>query len=154
MKQIFTAAITFSLIMVIGCCAFAYETDFDDLGRFDRNLPAWKFGRGVTNMMSGPYELLTHMTNNAIKGAYHGSYDGGFKGNISGALNGFIAGTGTGLLYGLRRMTVGALEMLTFWKPEYGPTMDPTYGTRNLAWGRQDYFDPDQPYWYNSIPMR
>jgi hypothetical protein len=44
-------------------------------------------------------------------------------------------------------MTTGAVEMLTFWKPEYGPTIDPTYGTRCKAWGEGDYFSPE-PFWY------
>ncbi len=154
MKQVFTAAIALILVVGIGCCTFAYETDFDDLRRFDRNLPGWKLGRGITNMMSGPHELFTHVTNSAIKGAYYGAYDGGFHGHLSGSINGFIAGTRTGILSGLRRMTLGALEVLTFWKPEYGPTMDPTYGSRALAWGQQDYFDPGTPFWYNSIPRQ
>ena len=70
-------------------------------------------------MLSGPHELLTHMTNNSIKGAYKGAYDGGLHGYLAGATNGLIAGTFTGLIAGFRRMTTGVLEILTFWKPEY-----------------------------------
>ncbi len=88
------------------------------------------------------------MTNNAIKGAYKGAYDGGFQGYVAGGTNGLIAGIVPGLVYGFRRMTTGALEILTFWKPEYGPTMDPEYGTRNLAFGNQDYFR-SEPFWYD-----
>ena len=145
-----TLIFTIALVLALGAAyhALAYETDFDDIQEFDRSLPFWKFGRGVTNVLSGPHELLTHMTNNSIKGAYKGAYDGGFHGYLAGATNGLIAGTFTGLIAGFRRMTTGALEILTFWKPEYGPTMDPEYGTRNLAFGSQDYFNP-QPFWYD-----
>ena len=142
-----------ALVLVIGICSwsFAYETDFDDLNRFERNLPAWKLGRGITNIASAPHEIIANMTNNAIKGAYKGAYDGGLFGYLAGSANGYIAGAVPGVISALRRMTTGALEILTFWKPEYGPTLDPEYGTRSLAWGEQDYFDPD-PFWYNGPP--
>ena len=148
MKAFATAAITVALVVGIGCGSFAYETDFDDLERFDRNLRGWKIGRGFVNILLGPYELFTNMTNNAIKGAYYGAYDGSLPGYVAGATNGYIAGIGPGMYKGLRRMTTGALEILTFWKPEYGPTVDPQWGTRDLTWPEQDYFDPD-PFWYN-----
>ncbi|MFH0824161.1 MAG: hypothetical protein V2B18_15525 [Pseudomonadota bacterium] len=148
MKKI--ATLTLALTMAIGLAGWsaAQETDFDDLYAFDRSLPGWKFGRGVVNLLSGPYELLTNMTNEAIKGAYKGAYSEGLHGYVAGSTNGMIAGMGSGLYYGMKRMTTGALEILTFWKPEYGPTMDPEYGTRARAFGHQDYFDPD-PFWYN-----
>ncbi len=148
MKTTVSAIIVLFLALGIGSHCLAYETDFTDIQEFDRSLPFWKFGRGVTNILSGPHELLTHMTNNAIKGAYKGAYDGGLQGYVAGGTNGFIAGIVPGLVYGFRRMTTGALEILTFWKPEYGPTMDPEYGTRNLAFGTQDYFQ-SEPFWYD-----
>ncbi len=142
-------ALIISLVLAIPVCA--YETDFDDLREFNRDLPGWKLGRGFVNMLSGPHEFTTHIANNSIQGAYNGSYDGGFQGYLAGSANGLIAGIWPGLKHGVRRMTVGALEMITFWSPEYGPTMDPTYGTRNMAFGEQDYFDPN-PFWYNGPP--
>ncbi len=148
MKAAWKAVITLVLCLSLVGLAQAFETDFDDIERFDRSLPAWKFGRGIVNILSGPREFCTHMSNNAIKGAYVGAYDGSLQGYIAGATNGYIAGFFPGLYYGLRRMTVGALEVITFWKPEYGPTLDPHYGTRVDAMGYQDFFDPD-PYWYN-----
>ena len=33
------------MTLAIACSSFGYETDFDDLKRFDRSLPAWKLGR-------------------------------------------------------------------------------------------------------------
>jgi putative exosortase-associated protein (TIGR04073 family) len=140
-----TAAI---LMASMSCLSFAYETDFDDLNRFDRNLPAWKFGRGVVNVLFAPQELLANMTNNGINGEYYGAYSEGINGSMAGALNGLIAGTFPGVTRMLKRAGTGLLEMATFWKPELGPTMDPTYGTRCYAWGYQDYFDPNS-FWYN-----
>jgi putative exosortase-associated protein (TIGR04073 family) len=147
MKTVVAAATALILALGTAWCAFAYETDFDDLRQFDRCLPAWKLGRGFVNLVSGPYELVTHMTNNAINGSYDGAYDGGLQGSLAGGANGAIAGVIPGMYHALKRTTVGALEILTFWKPEYGPTMEPIYGTRNKAFGEQDYFDPD-PFWY------
>jgi len=153
MKRTLTAIAVVILTLVITCLSFAYETDFDDLKRFDRSLPAWKLGRGVVNILSGPYELCVNIGNGMIDGAYVGAYDGAFQGYLAGAGNGFIAGTLSGAYLGARRLTVGALEILTFWKPEFGPTIEPLYGTRDKAMaGPQDYFDPD-PWWYNG-PMR
>jgi len=146
MKKLSTIAIVF-LVLATAASSFAYETDFDDLRRFDRNLPGWKFGRGVVNILSGPSELFASMTNNAIEGNYYGAYDEGIHGAAAGALNGAIAGIFPGVSNMVRRMTTGVLEVLTFWKPEYGPTIDPTWGTRCRAWGDQDYFDPN-PFWY------
>ena len=66
-----------------------------------------------------------------------------FQGYLAGAGNGFVAGTLSGLYLGVRRLTVGAMEILTFWKPEFGPTIEPLYGTRDKSMaGPQDYFDP------------
>ena len=139
-----------ALIVVMGLAGFAhaFETDFDDINQFDRNLMWWKFGRGVTNVLSGPYELFTEMGNNAIHGAYVGAYDGSLQGYMAGSANGYIAGFFSGMYKGLRRMTTGALEIVTFWKPEYGPTLDPLYGTRDEAMGYHDFFKPE-PFWYN-----
>lgn len=148
MKIVLTTTVALAMVMTLASLGPAYETDFDDLREFDRNLPGWKLGRGVVNIISGPHELITHVTNNAIKGAYHGAYDGGLQGYLAGSVNGMIAGTGKGMLYALRRMTTGALEILTFWKPEYSPTMEPLYGTRNLAFGYRDYRTPGTPFWY------
>lgn len=148
MKRLFATAATLVLVMGMACWSFGFETDFDDLRRFDRNLPGWKLGRGVTNILAAPHEFFAHTTNNAINGAYTGAYYDGLQGYLAGSLNGFIAGIGPGIYSGLRRMSLGALEILTFWKPEYGPTMDPTYGTRNRAFGAQDYFNPNS-FWYN-----
>lgn len=148
MKKTLMLTIVLVLALGAGYQALAYETDFDDIQEFDRNLPSWKFGRGVTNILSGPHELLTHMSNNAIKGAYKGAYEGGLHGYLCGATNGFIAGIVPGLISGFRRMTTGALEMITFWKPEYGPTVDPEYGTHDLSYGSRDYFN-DDPFWYD-----
>jgi hypothetical protein len=150
MSKTLAALIGLILVVGIGSSSWAFETDFDDLQRFDRNLPGWKFGRGIVNMISAPDELFTAMTNNAIKGAYYGAYDGGVKGYLGGSTNGMIAGIFPGTTRMLRRFTLGVLEILTFWKPEYGPTMDPQWGTRCLAWPAVDYFNPD-PFWYNSV---
>jgi putative exosortase-associated protein (TIGR04073 family) len=136
-----------AMLMCFGTNAcIAFETDFDDLKRFDRSLPFWKLGRGVVNVLGGPQELLATMTNNAIKGSYYGSYDEGLYGSMAGSVNGYIGGFFPGLARAVKRMTTGALEIATFWKPEYGPTMDPTYGTRCMAFGERDYYDPS-PYW-------
>lgn len=148
MKTIAAAFMTLAFTVCIGGWCFAFETDFDDLNRFDRNLPGWKLGRGITNILFAPNELFAHTTNNAIKGAYAGAYDGGLHGYMAGSLNGFLAGIGPGMIGMVRRITTGALEIATFWKPEYGPTLDPQWGTRCLAGGPLDLFDPD-PYWYN-----
>jgi hypothetical protein len=148
MNRFATAAATLILIVGMACWSFAFETDFQDVNQFDTNLPGWKFGRGVANIVGGPNEFFTAVTNNAIKGAWQGAYSEGLPGYLGGSLNGGIAGVGPGIVNSLRRMTTGALEILTFWKPEYGPTMNPTYSTRALNWGAQDYFDPD-PFWYN-----
>lgn len=151
MRKIVTMAMVAALTVGIGSWCLAYETDFDDLRRFDRNLPAWKFGRGVTNILSGPAELFSNVTNNAIEGMYWGAYDEGLQGAMAGSFNGMIAGSFSGVYKMVRRMTTGALEMITFWKPEYGPTIDPTYGTRCRAFPANDYFDPD-PFWYYGPP--
>jgi putative exosortase-associated protein (TIGR04073 family) len=147
MKSLLTVTAALILVLAIACWSLASETEFDDLNRFDRGLRGWKFGRGVVNILSGPHELVTQMTNEAIKGSYSGAYDSGLHGYLAGAANGYIAGFGRGVYFAVKRMSVGALEVLTFWKPEYGPTMDPEWGTRNLAFGARDYFDPD-PFWY------
>jgi len=151
MKKACILGATIILAFVHVSVALAYETDFDDLRKFDRSLPAWKFGRGVVNIMAGPYELLTTMTNAMINGQYNGSYDNGLWGSMAGSMNGFIAGTFTGSHRAVQRMTRGCLEILTFWKPEYGPTLDPEYGTRNRAFTDNDYFDPN-PFWYYGPP--
>jgi hypothetical protein len=135
------------LALCVGCLAFANETDFDDLQKFNRNLPGWKFARGMTNILTGPHELFAHMTNNAINGAYNGAYGGGFHGYIAGSVNGYLAGTGAGLYHMVKRMSLGCLDILTFWKPEYGPTTDQPFGTRSRAFENQDYFDKI-PFWY------
>jgi putative exosortase-associated protein (TIGR04073 family) len=146
MKHIHIAIIVLAMVS-FGSMCLAYETDFDDLKRFDRNLPAWKLGRGFVNILSLPEEIFANMTNNAINGSYNGAYSEGLHGSVAGALNGYIAGIIPGVCKGVRRMTTGMLEILTFWKPEYGPTIDPQYGTRCKAFGEQDYFNP-QPFWY------
>jgi hypothetical protein len=149
MKRVFILTIATALVTGMCCWALAYETDFDDIHQFDRSLPAWKLGRGVVNVLSGPHEFFTAMTNNGIKGAYEGAYQSGLHGSIAGATNGVIAGFGGGMVSAFKRVTVGFLEMITFWKPEYGPTEDPTWGTRNLAFGKNDYFDSEEePFWY------
>ncbi len=149
MNKILPVLIGLILVVVVGGWSWGFETDFDDLQRFDRNLPSWKFGRGVVNILAAPNELFIAMTNNAVKGAYYGAYDGGLHGYLGGSTNGMIAGIFPGTARMLRRATVGFLEILTFWKPEYGPTMDPQYNTRCLAWPENDYFNPDS-FWYNS----
>jgi len=151
MNRFLISAVATVLVIGMSCWSFAYETDFDDLNSFDRSLPAWKLGRGVVNMASGPHELFTHISNAAINGAYNGAYESGFHGHMAGTINGMIAGTLTGIVAGVKRTTVGILEIATFWKPEYGPTLDPEYGTRCRAFGDQDYFDPD-PFWYTGPP--
>jgi putative exosortase-associated protein (TIGR04073 family) len=148
MKRSLILIATAALLVGLGCWAHAFETDFDDIRRYDGNLMWWKFGRGFTNAAAGPYELFTNMANQAVKGAYVGAYDGGLQGYLAGSTNGYIAGFFYGLYRGVQRTTLGVLEMLTFWKPEYGPTLDPVYGTRNDTFGSQDYFNPD-PFWYN-----
>lgn len=148
MKKYRAVAYAVIAVMGIGSWALADETAFDDLQKFDKSLPAWKFGRGIVNILSGPHELFANMTNNAINGAYYGSYQGSFPGYVAGSLNGFIGGAGPGLVKMARRMSTGALEVLTFWKCEYGPTLDPTYGTNSRAFGSEDYFDKE-PFWYN-----
>lgn len=125
----------------------AFESDFDDLRQVDRNLRGWKLGRGFTNILLGPHEFVTHLSNNAIKGASVGAYQNGFTGYFAGSTTGFIAGIGPGIYYAAKRMSLGVLEVLTFWKPEYGPTMDPAFGTRSYKWGFRDYYDPE-PFWY------
>jgi len=153
MKRTWPAAAAVILTLAIACSSFAYETDFDDLKRFDRNLPAWKLGRGVVNVLSGPYEIISNMTNEAINGAYIGAYDGALQGYLAGVGNGIVTGAVTGLYLGVRRTTVGAMEMLTFWKPEFGPTIEPLYGTRERVYDAPgDYYSPD-PWWYNG-PQR
>ena len=149
MKRTLTATIAVTLMLVITCLSFAYETDFDDLKRFDRSLPGWKLGRGVVNIISAPYEIYANITDAMLEGAYVGAYDGALQGYLAGSGNGFIAGATTGLYLGVRRLTVGAMEILTFWKPEFGPTIEPLYGTRDKSFGGpQDFFDPD-PWWFN-----
>ncbi len=135
------------MVLSLGGLSIAYETDFDDLRRFDRNLPTWKLGRGVTNLLSLPQEVIANMTNNAINGSYNGSYEEGLWGSVAGATNGYVAGFFPGVIKGLRRMTTGVVEILTFWKPEYGPTIDPQYGTRCKAFGQEDFYNP-HPFWY------
>lgn len=153
MRRFAILALTTLLLVSLAGWSCAQETDFDDLRRHDRNLPGWKLGRGLTNLVSGPHELLTNMINGAIKGAYWGSYSEGVHGYLAGSANGIVGGFFPGVKKAMRRTTLGALEILTFWKPEYGPTMDPEYGTRGKQWGMQDYFDPD-PWWYNGPARR
>jgi len=151
MKPFVTVAVALAFLVGMASLSFAFETDFQDLNSFDKRLPAWKFGRGITNILGAPNEFFTAIANNSIKGAYEGAYAEGLPGYLGGSLNGAIAGTIEGIGKTLKRMTTGALEVLTFWKPEFGPTMDPTYSTRALNWGAQDYFDPS-PFWYNGPP--
>jgi|WetSurMetagenome_2_1015567.scaffolds.fasta_scaffold584283_1 putative exosortase-associated protein (TIGR04073 family) len=148
MKKLMTTAVAAVFVLGFACWSFGYETDFDDLHQFDRNLPGWKLGRGVVNILSAPHEFFANVTNNAIRGAHKGAYYDGLHGYVMGSLNGFIAGIGPGVSCGFRRMTTGALEILTFWKPEYGPTVDPEYGTHNRAFGDRDYYNPKN-FWYN-----
>jgi hypothetical protein len=147
MKKSCFATVVVILLVSMVSWAIAFETDFDDLRAYDRSLPGWKLGRGLGNIISGPQEIFANATNGAIEGQYAGAYSEGLNGAMFGAANGFVAGFGVGVCKALRRTTLGFLEVLTFWKPEYGPTMDPQYGTRCKAWGTQDYFDPD-PFWY------
>ncbi|HMK34366.1 MAG TPA: hypothetical protein VK463_04810 [Desulfomonilaceae bacterium] len=147
MKRFTTIITTAILLAATASLCFAFETDFDDLQRFDRTLPGWKLGRGVVNILGAPQELFANMTNNAINGNYYGAYDEGMYGSWAGAMNGYIAGMFPGVGRMLKRATTGMLEIATFWKPEYGPTMDPTYGTRCRAFGDEDYFNPN-PFWY------
>lgn len=149
MKNLSLMALAVILVLGTGSFAVAFETDFDDLKRFDRSLPAWKFGRGIVNVFSAPVEIITNMTNSAIDGSYQGAYDGALQGYVAGATNGLIAGSITGTVLAAKRMTTGLLEIMTFWKPEYGPTMDPLYGTRNRADGH--FFDK-HPFWYVGPP--
>lgn len=149
MKRFLLTVFVVILVMGMGCFAFAFETDFDDLKRYDRSLPAWKFGRGVVNFISAPVDIIATATNSAIDGAYYGAYDGALQGYIAGSTNGLIAGSITGTYKAAKRATTGLLEILTFWKPEYGPTVDPLYGTRNRADGH--FFDP-LPFWYVGPP--
>ncbi len=148
MKKPLYALLAALLVACLSTSCLAFETDFDDLRRFDRNLPAWKFGRGVANILSFPYEVASNMVNNAIEGDYYGAYDQGLHGSIAGSINGYVAGFFPGIVKGARRLTTGMVEIATFWKPEYGPTIDPTYGTRCKAWGQHDYFNPE-PFWYS-----
>ena len=64
MKKIVTIAMLALIVVGMGSWCLAYETDFDDLRRFDRNLPAWKFGRGLANIIGAPAELFSNMVNN------------------------------------------------------------------------------------------
>jgi putative exosortase-associated protein (TIGR04073 family) len=147
MRQIVIAVSTLCLILTMTCLSFAFETDFDDLYRFDRSLPSWKLGRGIVNMVGAPQELFSTMTNSAIKGNFNGAYEEGFYGSWAGALNGYIAGIIPGVTRTIQRFTTGMMEVATFWKPEYGPTMEPVHGTRCRAFGESDYFSSD-PFWY------
>jgi hypothetical protein len=149
MKNLSIALLATILMLGTVCLSFAYETDFDDLRHFDRTLPAWKFGRGVVNVLSAPYEIVATMTNASADGAYYGAYDGGFQGYLAGSTNGLIAGSIEGTQRFAKRLTTGFLEILTFWKPEYGPTLDPIWGTRNRADGS---FFESEPYWYIGPP--
>jgi hypothetical protein len=151
MKRFLISAVAIVLVLGMGCWSFAYETDFDDLNAFDRSLPAWKLGRGIVNMISGPHEVAAHIANAAIDGGYNGAYESGWWGHIAGSVNGIIAGTITGVVAAAKRTTLGFVEVGTFWKPEYGSTIDPEYGTRCRAFGDQDYFDPN-PFWYTGPP--
>ena len=109
-------------------------------------MPFWKLGRGVVNLLSLPHELLTNMANESIKGGRQGAYEGAWPGYMAGSFNGALAGIAIGIKKGFQRMTRGGLEIITFWKPEYGPTLDPTWGTRSMQFGQQDFFDPE-PFW-------
>jgi putative exosortase-associated protein (TIGR04073 family) len=153
MRKLIILASSLILILSLSAASFGFETDFDDLRQFDRNLPGWKFGRGVSNVLFAPNELWTNMVNSAINGNYNGAYDTGLLGSWAGALNGYVAGIFPGTARMLQRATTGVIEMLTFWKPEYGPTMDPEYGTRCKAFGPQDYFNPN-PFWYWGPPRQ
>jgi len=135
-------------IMVVGGSeVFCGEVEFDHLGRVEANLPSWKFSRGLNNVLGGPHELVTYMTNYATLGSYHGAFENGFYGYVSGAMTGYAAGFFPGLYHMVKRMSSGCLDMLTFWRPEYGPVHGPTYGLRGLASGSTDYFQKD-PFWY------
>lgn len=152
MRKLLAPALITVMLLGMASWGLAYETEFNDLHRFDRSLPGWKLGRGVNNVIAAPMELFTHMTNAAIKGSYEGAYDNSMQGYLGGATAGYISGFVTGIPAVARRATTGLLEILTFWKPEYGPTIDPEYGTRQQIFGKQDFFDPD-PFWYNG-PVR
>lgn len=146
MKALVTIGLAFVLVVSVAGMACAYETDFDDLYRTDRHLPSWKLGRGVMNLIALPHELFNHMINYSIVGAREGAADGALQGYWAGAINGYISGFFPGLYAGLKRMTTGALEILTFWKPEYGPTIEPIYGSRSKTFGPQDY--GENSFWY------
>ncbi|MDQ1240528.1 MAG: hypothetical protein QG577_2714 [Thermodesulfobacteriota bacterium] len=135
------------ILVLGGSDALAGEVEFDHLGRVDVCLPSWKFSRGLNNVLGGPHELVTYMTNYAIQGSYNGAYENGFYGYVSGATTGYVAGIFPGLYHMVKRMSSGCLEILTFWRPEYGPVTGPTYGVRGLASGSTDYFNKD-PFWY------
>lgn len=146
MKKLLALVTALVLILGIGSISLAYESDFDDIHQADRNLAFWKLGRGVMNVFALPHELLTNMTNEAIKGGRQGAYEGAWPGYIAGSFNGAIAGACMGFKKGFERLTRGGLEILTFWKPEYGPTIDPAFGTRAIQFGQQDFFE-DEPFW-------
>ncbi|MFH1114149.1 MAG: hypothetical protein V1792_09535 [Pseudomonadota bacterium] len=145
MKNLSITLLALILVLGTGCLSFAFETDFDDLRRFDRTLPAWKLGRGVVNVLSAPYEVIATMTNTSADGGAYGAYDGGLQGYLAGSTNGLIAGSIDGTYRAAKRLTTGLLEIVTFWKPEYGPTLDPVWGTRNRADG--SFFEAE-PFWY------
>lgn len=151
MKKLLAMVTALVLIVGVGGSALAYESDFDDIHKTNRDLPFWKLGRGVVNLFGLPHELVTNMTNESIKGGRQGAYEGSWPGFMAGSLNGALAGMAIGIKKGLERMTRGGLEILTFWKPEYGPTIEPTWGTRSMQFGQQDFYE-SEPFWDTGPP--
>lgn len=130
----------------------ASESDEACVSRLESS--AWKLGRGITNIVSAPYELYACMTNSAIEGAYEGSYIGGFSGYMTGAMGGYLAGSVTGIVAMIRQMNQGLLQTATFWRPGTVLRRLPPTRTPDVDFGPDDYCDPD-PFWFNGpIPPK
>ncbi|MGC8602671.1 MAG: hypothetical protein ACP5VS_03160 [Desulfomonilaceae bacterium] len=115
---------------------------------------AWKLGRGITNVLFAPYQLLAGMTNSAIEGAYEGSFSKGLPGYISGATAGYVAGSLIGLIAMLKQINQGLMETATFWNPNPACRRLPPERKPDTNFGPDDYLDPD-PFWFNGeIPIK
>ena len=103
-----------ALFLAIACVFLVARAEAGVADKMDSTKALEKFGRGVTNIATGPGELL-----NQVPPAMEKSPD---------YLTGFIVGLGRGVGYTLLRVGAGLYDVATFpfpGKTDYKPIMKP-----------------------------
>ncbi len=100
-------AILYGLVMtaVVLCCAPAWSADNETSERTVR--PFERFGRGLTNIITSPFELPAQMYNRA-------AYQQEFNNNPFAVIEGFLEGIPMGIIYFGWRLGAGIYDFVTF----------------------------------------